>query len=257
MSTSNAIPQNYFSTSLASPLSASDTVVYLSLLPTATEGWLEIDEGTSNKEIIYYTSKGANFVTLPSVGAGRGVGGTTAVSHATGATVKMKLNAEWYKALQSGDGFNAGVPVQIVSTNYSAVATGTALIPKDDTIPQISEGTEFMTQAITPKSATNRLLIEVKAFVSHSVGPNDLMGALFQDSTANALAATAQSYSGATYLKELIVRHDMVAGTISATTFRLRAGAAVAGTLTFNGQSAARLFGGITLSNIKITEYKA
>ncbi len=82
-----------------------------------------------------------------------------------------------------------GVPVQVVSVGSSAVATGTTTIPVDDTIPQITEGNEFMTLAITPRSATNRLLIRVVFHLSHgSVSTANLVAALFQDSTANALA---------------------------------------------------------------------
>jgi hypothetical protein len=149
-----------------------------------------------------------------------------------------------------------GVPVQIVSTNYSTAATGTTLIPYDDTIPQITEGTEFMTQAITPKSATNRLLIEVTMWGTSSVS-NTIACALFQDATANALAATGQYILTATATGNVKLTHDMVAGTTSSTTFRVRGGSENAGTFTFNGAGGTRRYGGVTLSNIKITEYKA
>lgn len=148
-----------------------------------------------------------------------------------------------------------GQVAQIVSTNYSAVNTTTTLIPFDDTIPQITEGGEFMTQAITPKSATNILLIEALLMVSPSVTAY-VTGALFQDATANAIAANAATPVGA-YAFPVVIRHSMVAGTVSSTTFRVRAGIQTAGTTTFNGLTSARLFGAITKSNIKITEYKA
>ena len=51
--------------------------------------------------------------------------------------------------------------LQEISAETGAVATGTTIIPYDDTIPQITEGTEFMTLAITPISATSKLIIEV------------------------------------------------------------------------------------------------
>ena len=46
----------------------------------------------------------------------------------------------------------------------------------------------------------------------------------------------------------------MVAGTTSATTFKIRLGTASAGTTTFNGVAGARFFGGIMNSGISITE---
>lgn len=148
-----------------------------------------------------------------------------------------------------------GAVVQVVSTNYSAVATGTGTIPNDDTIPQITEGTEFMTQAITPRSAANTLLIEATVYASVSIQERAIC-ALFQDSTANALAAASQYQTTGTGENSIILRHTMTAGTTSSTTFRIRIGGGTASTVTFNGQGGSRKLGGITLSNIRITEIK-
>ena len=153
----------------------------------------------------------------------------------------------------TGEGTNA--IQQMVYNTDSAVATGTTTIPDDDTIPQNTEGTQFMSQAITPKSATNILIIEVNAFVAFSVAA-DIEGALFQDSNANALAAsTLRADAGAVH-GILKLTHIMAAGTTSATTFKFRAGGGSAGTVTFNGKSSARLFGAIPKSSMTITEYK-
>lgn len=109
MATPNLGFQNFFTTTLASGITASDTTIYLNSLPTPSEGYLVIEpDSSTNKEIIYYTSKGANFVTLPSVAAGRGVGGTTAVSHSSGVTVQMNVVAEHFEALQDGTAFAVG-----------------------------------------------------------------------------------------------------------------------------------------------------
>lgn len=150
-----------------------------------------------------------------------------------------------------------GVSVQTVYTTYSAVATGTTTMPFDDTIPQNTEGVEFITRTITPKSTTNILVIEAVLFLSHTSASGNLQAALFQDSTANALAAAASYQTTATGPLMVPISHAMVSGTTSSTTFKIRAGSGVAGTTTFNGQSSARFFGAITKSFIKITEYKA
>jgi len=153
----------------------------------------------------------------------------------------------------------AGMPVQMVSSSTTAVATGTTTIPQDDTIPQNTEGTEFMTLAITPKSATNILVIDVIALIGCDTAARNIIGAIFQDSTADALAANIEYNDNSSSIIPTImcVRHTMVAGTTSATTFKFRAGAQSAATLTFNGNNGARLFGAITKSSIVITEYKA
>ncbi len=144
--------------------------------------------------------------------------------------------------------------VQRVHTVDNAVATGTTVMPNDDTIPQSSEGDEYITLAITPKNTSNRLMIEANLVASHSAGGYTLIAALFQDATAGALAAVAETKGSATELATLRLRHEMAAGTTSATTFKIRIGGSAAGTTTFNGQSGARLYGGVSASTLTITE---
>jgi len=148
----------------------------------------------------------------------------------------------------------AGSVVQVVNVQTGAVATGTTTVPLDDSIPQKTEGTEFMTLAITPTSATNKLKIEV-LFIG--VYPADAVMALmlFQDSTANALA-TNFNWSGGSNTRNFSMHlsHFMTAGTTSATTFKIRAGGDNSGTLTFNGRTGSRQYGGTLASSITITE---
>lgn len=383
--TNNLGFDNFYSTTLSSTITASDTTIYLNALPTASEGYLVIEpDSSSNREIIYYTSKGANYVTCPSAASGRGVGGTTAVSHNSGSTTQMNTVAEMFEDIQGGssntgmhqyfddsfadyiksggaitqatgliasvssgvsyingrrltfngisktltaskdtyfdlyetDGSNIatisytelssgatgstpvsngvhlgmvrsnasvlatiyqtgfdilgnplkktdpietvppGSVVQIARTNYNAVATGTTQLPNDDTIPQITEGTEFMTLSITPKSATNLLVFRVNAWLTNSTADRWLNMALFQDATADALAATTFYAATGSGSVQNYLSHSMTAGTTSSTTFRIRAGSNGSGTVTFNGVSGGRLFGAVTHSSIEVTEYK-
>lgn len=143
--------------------------------------------------------------------------------------------------------------VQVVSTQDGAVATGTTTIPNDDTIPQITEGDEYMTLAITPKSTSNILLIDVVWHGAGSVTGN-MVVALFRDSVANALAAGLQELATSNGVEDLFFRHEMTAPSTSAITFRVRAGQNNAGTTTFNGGATARKLGGIIASSITITE---
>jgi hypothetical protein len=149
----------------------------------------------------------------------------------------------------------AGSVVQVVNTQTGAVATGTTAIPYDDTIPQITEGTEFMTLAITPTSATNKLKIEV-VFNAANSGAARHTVALFQDSTANALAAVNVVPPNAGNEFPACFTHYMTSGTTSATTFRVRCGTHSGDTITFNGSSGARKLGGVLASSITITEIK-
>lgn len=152
----------------------------------------------------------------------------------------------------------AGIACQMVYNTDTAVATGTTTMPADDTIPQNTEGNQFMTQAITPKSATNILVIEATLFIAFSASTADISAALFQDSTANAIAAAAGFYQEtANRIFGVTIRHIMVAGTTSATTFKVRVGSPQIGTVTFNGVASGRRYGAIPKSTMTITEYKA
>lgn len=153
-------------------------------------------------------------------------------------------------------GLPAGAAVQFVSNATSARSSGTTLIPNDDTIPQNTEGDEYITQAITPKATTNKLVIEAIMWVSHSVTNAQVFAALFQDTTASALSSSNWTEPVATGPGMTIVKHIMDAGTTSSTTFKVRIGGNVAGTTVLNGQGANRQHGAIPKSSITITEYK-
>ena len=142
---------------------------------------------------------------------------------------------------------------QIVTTQTGAVATGTTLFPEDDTIPQNTEGDQYMSLAITPKSSTSRLLITAQVFGSVSSGTRWGIG-LFKDSTADALSFATAFVKDATSMATCYIEHSLISGSTSEQTFKIRAGAFGSATFTFNGQSGSRKFGGTILSSIHITE---
>jgi len=150
---------------------------------------------------------------------------------------------------------NTGRVQQIQTAVTSTVATGTTVIPADNTIPQNTEGDQYMTITITPSNASSTLEIDVAFLCSHSVGSAAVIAAIFQDATANALATAYVNIGAATTATELVIKHIMTAGTTSATTFKVRAGGSTAGTLTFNGTSGAAFFGGTLSSRITVREY--
>ena len=155
-----------------------------------------------------------------------------------------------------GTGVSSSNPlIQRVSTQTGAVATGTTQMPGDDTIPQNTEGDQYMTLAITPKNTNNILEITVNVFFCTNIAANGLMGvALFQDSTAGALAVTGTTVSTSGAPLCATFTHKMTAGTVSATTFKVRIGGNAAGTTTFNGAGGGRLYGGVLASSIIIRE---
>ena len=160
--------------------------------------------------------------------------------------------AQAIAALGSGSGKIVQVVEGTPYTTYSSTAT---TIPRDDTIPQNTEGAEWATVTITPTNASNRLVIEAYMSGTTSGAAQYQIAALFQDSTANALAAAESYRGGIEQSGSILVRHEMAAGTTSATTFKLRAGPH-SGTMYVNGSTASRALGGTLSVRIKVTEIK-
>ncbi len=148
--------------------------------------------------------------------------------------------------------------VQVANYQTGAVSTGTTTIPFDDTIPQNTEGDEYLSLTITPSSSANKLKIEVVIVLANTANGNKMTAALFQDSNANAIAAASHMQPIAPNKPVTIAfAYYMTAGTTSATTFKVRAGGEDAGTTTFNGISGGRIFGGVMASSITVTEITA
>lgn len=146
---------------------------------------------------------------------------------------------------------------QVVVGSSGAVATGTTAIPNDNTIPQNTEGDQFLTATITPLNASSKLLIEVAIFLSTSAGGDAMTVALFQGAGAGAIAAAQVSPPALNRATPVMLHHVVTAGGTSAITFNVRAGmgAASAGnTTTMNGAGGAQLLGGAMISSIRITE---
>jgi hypothetical protein len=152
--------------------------------------------------------------------------------------------------------YRPGDVVQVQRNVTGAVATGTTTLPNDDTVPQNTEGDQYMTQAITPTSASNLLRISARAHLTNSA-TNSMAAALFQDTTAGALAVGASRPSAAGNIVQVDVDHNMLAATTSSTTMKVRAGGTAAGTTTFNGEGGARFYGGVLASFMEIAEVAA
>ncbi len=159
----------------------------------------------------------------------------------------------------STDGTHNGTGMvrQVVTTTSGAVATGTTTIPLNDTIPQQStEGTNIaaLDTIITPKSATNILVIKAVCEMAHSVAAKSVLMCLFQDATENALAVAGSLNPAAGFWTSVPLTFSMVAGTTSATTFKISIGSDAGGTVTLNGFGSARKMGGTLISSLSIME---
>jgi len=147
----------------------------------------------------------------------------------------------------------AGHVIQVANYTTGAMSTGTALIPFDNTIPQITEGTQFMSLAFTPKKATSKLKITVNLSASISI-VGVVTVALFQDSIANALATSISHCGVVNGVQQNSFITYISASDINSKTFTVRASCNATGTITVNGQSSSPLFGGSLASSITIEE---
>lgn len=148
----------------------------------------------------------------------------------------------------------AGVPVGFGFTQPDTSATGTGTIPLDDTEPQNTEGTEFLTLDYTPKAIGNDLVVEASALISHSVALTWMIAALFMNAEAQALVANAYYAQVATEADAVDLVAVVRVRSLSPIRFRVRAGGHQAGTTTFNRASATVLFGKAKPSFLKVTE---
>lgn len=150
------------------------------------------------------------------------------------------------------DDMPAGSVIQVANFTTGAMATGTTILPNDDTIPQITEGTQFMSLAFTAKKANSVLRIDICVQISGSIN-GTLSTAIFKDSAVNSIgvqglynaAGTPTTYSFSLFI---------AAVDTSLHTYTVRCGLPAAGTITFNGYTGARIFGGSLASSITITE---
>jgi len=145
-----------------------------------------------------------------------------------------------------------GAVLQVKNTTVNSSATSASSIPADDSRPLPTEGLEAMTCSITPTSASSKLLIQVVVMGSSSADAVMTI-ALFQDSGTHSIGAVTAYQSTGTGTQTLSFNHYMTAGTTSATTFKVRAGANT-GTFTLNGYGGNRMVGGVSSSSITIME---
>lgn len=199
MATSNLGFQNKFTTTLSAGISASDTTISLTTLPTPTEGYLilEPDSSTSWEEI-YYTSKTGSAVVCPNVGTGRGVGGSTAASHSSGATVRMDSSAEMFIALQNGTGLATNA-ITADKLATSALTLGYAQITSTSNTgsntPNAGTGTLGVLVTIPAGGRQVRVTVYTNSLNNSSSQPNLF---LYSGASVGTLTTQLQAWFGIT-----------------------------------------------------------
>jgi len=150
----------------------------------------------------------------------------------------------------------AGNVLQVVEANYATASSTISNITLDSTIPQNTEGAEILSASITPTSSANKLHIFVSLPFLDANGATVITAALFQDSTANAIALGVATPTTSGFPQNINFLHYMAAGTTSSTTFKVRYGAST-GTAFINRAHGGSTLGGTSAARITITEIAA
>jgi len=146
--------------------------------------------------------------------------------------------------------------LQQVRKISTTAASSTTAIPTDTTIPQNTEGSEFITLSITPKDPGNILMIE---FIGVGGGSelDEPAVALFQDSTENALSVTGFQTHTTSTLYPISLRYFMTSGTTNSITFKIRFGPSVNTRTAYIGRNHnGATYGGTLSAVFTITEFK-
>lgn len=167
----------------------------------------------------------------------------------------------WRNVLTAGDVTAAdmltGSIVQVqAATPYTANADLTTAVPSDDTIPQITEGTEILTITFTPKHASSAIFVIASFGVFANSTTGDAVCSLFKSTSTNALQVSAAHGLSAGNVQSIPpIFYKEAPGSVTPIVYSIRAGAST-GTLRFNGSTAARAWGGAASCQLWVVEVR-
>lgn len=210
--------------------------------------------------------------TLPVANGGTGIATTTAYSlicagtTATGAfqslasigTSGQVLTSAGAGALptwQSPAVTPNGSVINSAYAEYTAGGNVSAAIPIDDTIPQISEGTQIMSTTLTPSSVTSKVRITVTGMAAGS-GTLWLEGAVFRNSVANALGSQAIVTPQSDWGETISFTTEFTPGVTTLETYTVRVGPS-SGNMYLNAIATGRIHGGAMKWTMVVQEIKA
>jgi len=149
----------------------------------------------------------------------------------------------------------SGAVMQSAYNENTAYATGTTAIPQDNTIPQITEGTQILSVAITPVRSDSKIRIRIAGNV-YMTAAYHLSTAVFRDSNANAIAACSQGVT--TQFVPLSLEYQEATGSTASRTYSVRIGAdSTSGAWWINGNNSGQLFGGASRCTLIVEEIRS
>jgi len=153
---------------------------------------------------------------------------------------------------------STGKIIQVVNLQTATVdSDANGQIPQDNSVPQLNEGNTYMSLAITPTSASNKLRIDIVFKGATNKTNSGIIVALFNTDTHATNALNTASCQGDTSdtMQTIAFSHWMTAPVTTAMTFVVQGGIGEGtGTLTFNGEGGANIFGATEHSSVTISE---
>lgn len=160
--------------------------------------------------------------------------------------------------LAAGEVGGIGSQIGYARTTSSTAASTSASIPMDTTRPQNTEGTAYpsIDTTITPHAAAS--LLEVEVTISYLVGTTaaHIIGALFRDSGADAIAVGLVVSEAGNRSRQLTLRTVVSAGSTTATTFKFRFGVNAGTCYLLQDNTGNINFGGACVAAMTIREIK-
>jgi hypothetical protein len=148
-----------------------------------------------------------------------------------------------------------GAVIQSTYGIYTTSGVIATLIPVDDTIPQISEGTQILSLSFTPRFVNSKMVLRFVGLVSTDAA-NRISVAVFRDAGVNAVVATGTYIPVANAVVPVSFIAVDLPVTVATITYTVRAGMSVAGTMRFNGPSSGRRYGGVAATTFEVQEVR-
>ena len=151
----------------------------------------------------------------------------------------------------------SGKVLQSLYSEYTGQGTLSATIPTDASIPQVGEGTELFSQAITASSGSNT--IEISAVIYGApAGTANTNAAIFLDGGSNAIYAcqTGHDAGGGNEPANGTVRFRVSAVDTNEHTYSVRVGPNT-GNYFPNSNQSTNIFPGVAKCTMVVTEYSA
>ncbi|MBT0664884.1 hypothetical protein KI809_11285 [Geobacter pelophilus] len=234
-------------------------------VPDATNAAKATNAVNLNGQPASYYQAAATAINTGNIGS-QSVSYAASAGSAASATNAGQLNSQPGSFYQNASNLNAGAVPATVATagsviGYASASTGSVVkcnvtIPRDDTVPQITEGTQVLSVIYAAKRPNSRIVI--RAYVQgQPTNAGTTVSSLFQSGSSNAIAAATHTVSAdGNFPAPIAIMGEYSPGSTDSVTYSLRVGRGDAGQVFYvNGTNAGlRVFGGVAATYMTVEE---